>query len=47
MNDLMLVLVLAPSLAVPLMGLGGLLWIAWWLVIGLKLLRLGRRTPTT
>jgi hypothetical protein len=40
-------LVLAPSLAVPLMGLGGLLWIAWWLLIGLRLLKLGRTIPTS
>jgi hypothetical protein len=35
-------LVLAPPLAMPIMAAGGLLWIAWWTLVGLQLLKLGR-----
>jgi hypothetical protein len=35
-------LVLAPSLALPLMAAGGLLWIVWWILVGRRLLQLGR-----
>jgi hypothetical protein len=34
--------VLAPSLAVPIMAAGGLFWIVWWILVGLRLLQLGR-----
>jgi hypothetical protein len=34
--------VLVPSIAIPLMGLCGILWIVWWILISIRLFRLGR-----
>jgi hypothetical protein len=31
-----------PALAIPLMGLCGILWIVWWILISIRLLRMGR-----
>jgi hypothetical protein len=39
-NDISLVIV--PSLADLLMGIGGVLWIIWWLLISRRLFQLGR-----
>jgi hypothetical protein len=36
-------LVIAPSLAAPLMVASGLFWIPWWILIGLELFRLSNR----
>jgi hypothetical protein len=38
-----LCMVIAPSIAGLLLPISGLLWIAWWLLVGLRLLGLGRR----
>jgi hypothetical protein len=33
--------VLAPSIAIPVMGVVGILWIIWWILISRGLLQLG------
>jgi hypothetical protein len=35
--------VLAPPASAPLLGLAGLMWIVWWVLVSVGLLRLGRR----
>lgn len=41
-NDISLVI--APSIAGFLMPVNGLLWLVWWILIGRRLLQLGRTT---
>ena len=40
-NDISIII--APSIATILMPLSGLIWLIWWILVGQKLLRLGRK----